>query len=80
MFLVLCAVSATACLGHKVQVGRQLSSSQPVRTSSGFVYEIVTPGTGPVAKPGQTVFIHETLTVDGKQIFSSREKDIVSLQ
>ena len=40
----------------------------------GLSYEIVKPGSGPPAKPGQTVLIHETLTVDGKQIFSSRDK------
>jgi peptidylprolyl isomerase len=28
-----------------------------------------------MAKPGQTVLIHEILTVDGKQIFSSRDKN-----
>ena len=49
-----------------------------VRTRSGLVYSVVVQGTGPVASPGQTVSIHETLTLrDGRLIFTSRGKDPV---
>ena len=45
-----------------------------VKTKSGLVYEIVTKGAGPAAKTGQTVLIHETLTLpDGRLIFTSRK-------
>jgi FKBP-type peptidyl-prolyl cis-trans isomerase len=46
-----------------------------VRTASGLVYEVIQAGSGAIAKPGNTVLIHETLTVDGKEIFSSRTKN-----
>ena len=40
--------------------------SGPVTTASGLVYEVVHPGTGPVAAKGDTVLIHETTkTEDG---------------
>jgi FKBP-type peptidyl-prolyl cis-trans isomerase len=47
-----------------------------IKTKSGLVYEIVAKGTGPVAKAGQTVRIHETLTLpDGRLIFTSRKNN-----
>ena len=48
----------------------------PVKTKSGLVYEIVTKGTGPAAKTGQTLLIHETLSLpDGRLIFTSRKNN-----
>lgn len=46
-----------------------------VKTSSGLEYEVIQHGTGAVARPGQTVLIHEIFTVDGRLIYSSRDKD-----
>jgi FKBP-type peptidyl-prolyl cis-trans isomerase len=47
-----------------------------IKTPSGLIYEIVRKGTGAVAKPGDKVRIHETLSLpDGKVIFNSREKN-----
>ena len=47
-----------------------------VKTKSGLVYEIVAKGTGPAAKAGQTVRIHETLSLpDGRVIFTSRKNN-----
>jgi len=46
-----------------------------VTTTSGLVYTIVAAGTGPITKAGQTVRIHETLTLpDGRLIFTSTGK------
>ena len=58
------------------QSQREGTAARQVKTKSGLVYEIVVKGTGPIAKPGQTVRIHETLTLpDGKLIFTSRKKN-----
>ena len=47
-----------------------------VKTKSGLVYEVVTKGTGPITKTGQTVRIHETLSLpDGRLIFTSRKNN-----
>ncbi len=46
-----------------------------VTTASGLVYTVVKTGIGPAAAAGQTVRIHETLTLpDGRLIFSSSGK------
>lgn len=46
-----------------------------ITTGSGLVYTVVAEGTGPVVKAGQTVRIHETLTLpDGRLIFTSQGK------
>lgn len=73
--LALATLSGASC-------AKQIRSLPPtgpvpkmVKTGSGLVYEVVQPGSGEAARPGQTVLIHEILTVDGKQIFSSREKN-----
>lgn len=50
--------------------------ARQVKSKSGLVYEIVVKGTGPIAKSGQTVRIHETLTLpDGKLVFTSRKNN-----
>ncbi len=47
-----------------------------VRTKSGLVYEIMARGTGPVAKRGHKVRIHETLSLpDGTVVFTSRKNN-----
>ena len=46
------------------------------KTKSGLIYETVVKGTGAVAKSGDTVRIHETLSLPGgKVIFNSRDKN-----
>jgi FKBP-type peptidyl-prolyl cis-trans isomerase len=51
-----------------------------VTTKSGLVFTVVKEGTGAVARAGQTVLIHETLTLpDGRLIFSSKGKAPVKL-
>ncbi len=48
-------------------------ASTSVQLPSGPRYETVVKGTGPAVGAGQTVRIHETLTLpEGKQIYSSR--------
>jgi FKBP-type peptidyl-prolyl cis-trans isomerase len=47
-----------------------------VKTRSGLVYEIVAKGTGPTAKRGHKVRIHETLSLpDGTVLFTSRKNN-----
>lgn len=54
-----------------------VESSKQVRTASGLVYETIIEGMGPSAKPGQTVRIHETLSLPtGKVLFDSRTKGV----
>jgi FKBP-type peptidyl-prolyl cis-trans isomerase len=51
-------------------------SERTVTTPSGLVYEIVEQGSGPAAKPGQHVVIHETTALaDGTVIYSTRTTD-----
>jgi len=51
-------------------------SAAQTKTKSGLIYETVVKGTGAVAKSGDTVRIHETLSLpDGKVIFNSRDKN-----
>lgn len=53
-----------------------LTTAPRVTTASGLIYEIIREGTGAAARLGQTVIIHETLSLaDGKQIFSSRDRN-----
>jgi FKBP-type peptidyl-prolyl cis-trans isomerase len=50
--------------------------TKTVTTRTGLRYEIVVAGTGPVARPGQDVRIHETTTLgDGTVIYSTRTKN-----
>jgi FKBP-type peptidyl-prolyl cis-trans isomerase len=70
----LVVMAATSCGRQTVRVAPTLAPAKVVKTGSGLVYEVIQPGTGAGATPGQTVLIHESLTVDGKLIFSSREK------
>ena len=47
-----------------------------VTTPMGFEYRIVVAGSGPTARPGQSVRIHETTTrVDGTLIDSTHSKN-----
>ena len=51
-------------------------ADRQVKTESGLIYEIVAKGTGPTASAGQTVRIHETLSLpDGRVIFTSRKNN-----
>lgn len=67
-------VLETSCAAAR-KAGPAAPALPRVTTATGLVYEVVQPGSSDPARPGQTVFIHETLTVDGKQIFSSRDKN-----
>jgi FKBP-type peptidyl-prolyl cis-trans isomerase len=73
--LVLVAITSGA-----LSVATQTSTPAPpssgrITTASGLVYEIVAGGTGPTARAGNTVRIHERLSLpDGREIFSSRRK------
>ncbi len=71
----LAVIAATSCARQTLSLPPITPSPKVVKTGSGLVYEVVQQGTGAIAKPGQTVLIHEILTVDGKQIFSSRDKN-----
>ncbi|MCI4569502.1 FKBP-type peptidyl-prolyl cis-trans isomerase [Lysobacter sp. CFH 32150] len=49
------------------------SSPKPINTSSGLVYTVVKKGSGPTARAGQYVTIHETtMFSDGRVHFSTR--------
>ncbi len=52
------------------------AAAKQTKTASGLIYETVAKGTGPMARPGDKLRIHETLSLpDGKVIFNSREKN-----
>jgi peptidylprolyl isomerase len=52
-------------------------SDTRVHTASGLIYKATAPGTGAVARRGDTVRIHETLSLaDGRVLFNSREKGV----
>lgn len=52
------------------------SRSPIVTTTTGLRYQVIVPGNGPAAQPGQSVRIHETTTLpDGIVIYSSRTKN-----
>jgi FKBP-type peptidyl-prolyl cis-trans isomerase len=56
-----------------VAVAGCASTGKPVTTRSGLVYAVVQQGSGPAARPGQHVRIHETTTFgDGRVLYSTR--------
>ena len=65
--IVLCALAVcTSCA----------SPGKTVATKSGLQYRIIAAGKGPAALPGQSVRVHETLTLaDGTLIYSTRTKN-----
>lgn len=69
------AFAGASCVRQSRSQAPIAPPTQLVKSGSGLVHEVVRQGTGASAKPGQTVLIHEILTVDGKQIFSSRDKN-----
>jgi FKBP-type peptidyl-prolyl cis-trans isomerase FkpA len=71
----LAVIAGASCARQARSLPPIAAFTKVVKTGSGLVYEVVQQGTGAIAKPGQTVLIHEILTVDGKQIFSSRDKN-----
>jgi FKBP-type peptidyl-prolyl cis-trans isomerase len=47
-------------------------AGDPVKTPSGLTYEIVTPGSGPKAQPGQYAKIYETMKLaDGTVLYTN---------
>ena len=53
--------------------GAGAGANSGVTTPSGLVYTVVREGSGPVARPGQHVTIHETTTfADGRPFYSTR--------
>lgn len=72
---ILAGMAGASCARHPRSLPPIASAPKLVKTGSGLSYEIVQQGSGAIARPGQTVLIHEILTVDGKQIFSSRDKN-----
>jgi len=60
--------------GQEPREGSVPPPAGQVKTKSGLIYTVVAKGSGPAAKSGQTVRIHETLTLpDGKLVFTSRK-------
>jgi FKBP-type peptidyl-prolyl cis-trans isomerase len=54
-------------------LGAGTGADSAVTTPSGLVYTVVREGSGPAARPGQHVTIHETTTfADGREFFSTR--------
>ena len=53
-----------------------VSPSRTITTKTGLRYQIVVAGSGPAARPGQFVRIHETTTLaDGTLIYSTRTRN-----
>jgi FKBP-type peptidyl-prolyl cis-trans isomerase len=75
-FIVVALLSVGALLaGQTPAPPSTVAPASPITTKSGLMYTVVAEGTGARARPGQTVLIHETLTLpDGRQIFTSRGK------
>jgi FKBP-type peptidyl-prolyl cis-trans isomerase len=75
----LVGVAACIFLAGSIVSGRQQTgerTANQIKTASGLVYEVVATGTGPAAQRGDTLRIHETLSLPGgKVIFNSREKN-----
>jgi peptidylprolyl isomerase len=72
---VLIVALAAACETTARDRGSDSASDNRVHTASGLIYETMKPGTGRSARRGDTVRIHETLSLaDGRVIFNSREK------
>lgn len=60
-----------ACIALLAVAG--CAGSGPPTTEAGLAYSVVAEGDGPVARPGQHVLIHETVTfLDGRPFFSTR--------
>ncbi len=72
---VLIVALAAACETTARDPGSDSAADTRVHTASGLIYETTNPGTGRAARRGDTVRIHETLSLaDGRVIFNSREK------
>jgi FKBP-type peptidyl-prolyl cis-trans isomerase len=66
-------LAVIALLATLLAVAGCSNPDQPVRTRSGLVYTVIEEGTGPVARAGQHVLIHETTTfTDGRLLYSTR--------
>src|SRR5687767_13796034 len=60
---VLVVVLAAACETPRRELVSDSASDNRVQTASGLIYEITDPVSGPVARRGDTVRIHETLSL-----------------
>jgi FKBP-type peptidyl-prolyl cis-trans isomerase len=72
---IMVVIAGASCVRQLRNRPVVLPSAKTVKTGSGLVFEVIQQGTGAIATRGQAVLIHETLSVDGKQIFSSRDKN-----
>jgi FKBP-type peptidyl-prolyl cis-trans isomerase len=73
--MLVAALVSAACDTRSHEAAGDSASNREIRTTSGLMYRTTHDGTGPVARRGDTVRIHETLSLaDGRVIFSSREK------
>ena len=72
---VLIVALAAACETTARDPDSDSAADNRVHTASGLSYETTNPGTGRAARRGDTVRIHETLSLaDGRVLFNSREK------
>lgn len=53
----------TGCSQAEKPTVDQPSAPEKITTASGLIYEVVSPGSGPVAKAGDTAMIHEVTTL-----------------
>jgi FKBP-type peptidyl-prolyl cis-trans isomerase len=75
IILAVLVVALAACQTRPRAVVSESVSDNRVRTASGLIYKTTAAGRGPMARRGDSVRIHETLSLaDGRVIFSSREK------
>jgi FKBP-type peptidyl-prolyl cis-trans isomerase len=72
--LLAAALLATTASPRVLAQRADSSAAQPwIRTASGLEYQIVVAGSGAVVRAGQTVTIHESLSLeDGRVLFDSR--------
>lgn len=61
--VLLAALLVTGCAQTEKPAIDETSAPEKITTSSGLIYEIISPGSGPLAKAGDTAMIHEITTL-----------------
>ena len=73
ILVIVVLLAATTALRAHAQASDSAAPSPWIRTASGLEYHVVSEGTGPQVRTGDTVTIHEALSLpDGRTLFDSR--------
>jgi FKBP-type peptidyl-prolyl cis-trans isomerase len=73
IFLIAALLASWPSSRVRAQVADSSTTEAWIRTASGLELRVVVPGSGPVVRAGQTVTIHEALSLeDGRVLFNSR--------